>query len=121
MMAFFGHGRRAEGQQKTVRISENNRRSSVSSITDDIVADDDLVDIDAEFESLLNSTFEKESRKLMTSETQNTNTQRRQIEKANVGSAASQRGKRSSGGPGGRGVSLDKLRKQMWGRQRASE
>merc|ERR1719474_283485 len=67
MMAFFGHGRRAEGQQKTVRISENNRRSSVSSITDDIVADDDLVDIDAEFESLLNSSFEKESRKLMTS------------------------------------------------------
>jgi len=90
-----------------VRISENKRRSSITSITDDIVADDDLVDIDAEFESLLNSTFEKESRKLMTSETQNTNTQQRQIEKANVGSAASQRGKRSSGGPGGRGISLD--------------
>jgi hypothetical protein len=114
MMAFFGHGRRVEGQQKTVRISENKRRSSITSITDDIVADDDLVDIDAEFESLLNSTFEKESRKLMTSETQNTNTQQRQIEKANVGSAASQRGKRSSGGPGGRGISLDMSSEQRY-------
>ena len=114
MMAFFGHGRRSEGQQKTVRINENNRRSSVSPTTDGIVADDDLVDIDAEFESLLNSTFEKESRKLMTSETQNTNTQRRQIEKANVGSAASQRGKRSSGGQGGRGVSLDMSSEQRY-------
>jgi len=107
MMAFFGHGGRTEGQQKTVRIREQKRRSSIASITDDIDADDDLVDIDAEFESLLNSTFEKESRKLMTSETENTNAPHRQFEKANVGSAASQRGKRSSGGPGGRGISLD--------------
>jgi len=108
MMAFFGHGGRSEGQQKTVRIREQNRRSSITSITDDIVADDDdLVDIDAEFESLLNSTFEKESRKVMTSETPNTNAHHRQFEKANSGSAASHRGKRSSGGPGGRGISLD--------------
>merc|ERR1740128_798875 len=107
MMAYFGHGK-LEGQQKTVRIREKPiRRSSITSLTDEIVADDDLVDIDAEFESLLNSTFEKESRKLMTSETQNTNAPHRQFEKANVGSAASQRGKRSSGGPGGRGISLD--------------
>jgi len=107
MMSFFGHGSKPEGQQKTVRIREKPiKSSSITSITDEIVAEDDLVDIDAEFESLLNSTFEKESRKLMTSETQNTNAQR-QFEKAKGGSAASQRGKRSSVGPGGRGVSLD--------------
>merc|ERR550519_935319 len=111
MMAFFGHGggtvQQGQTPQKTVRIREKPiRRSSITSITDEIVAEDDLVDIDAEFESLLNSTFEKESRKLMTSETQNTNAQR-QFEKAKGGSAASQRGKRSSVGPGGRGVSLD--------------
>eukprot|EP00092_Neocalanus_flemingeri_P000850 GFUD01000907.1.p1 GENE.GFUD01000907.1~~GFUD01000907.1.p1 ORF type:complete len:3255 (-),score=789.69 GFUD01000907.1:272-10036(-) len=105
MMSFFGHGNKLEGQQKMVRIREKPiRRSSITSITDEIVAEDDLVDIDAEFESLLNSTFEKESRKLMTSETQNINEQR-QFEKAK--SAVSQRGKRSSVGPGGRGVSLD--------------
>merc|ERR1740128_802228 len=105
MMAYFGHGK-LEGQEKTVRIREKPiRRSSITSITDEIVADDDLVDIDAEFESLLNSTFEKESRKLVTSETQNTNAQHRQFEK--VGSAASQRGQRCTVGPGGRGVSLD--------------
>jgi len=108
MMAFFGHGKISEGSKKSVKIHDKpNRSSSITSITDDIVADDDLVDIDAEFESLLNSTFEKESRKLMTSDTQNTNAQHRQFEKANVGAAASQRGKRSSGGLGGRGVSLD--------------
>merc|ERR1719495_901006 len=115
MMAFFGHGKISEGSKKSVKIHDRpNRSSSITSITDDIVADDDLVDIDAEFESLLNSTFEKESRKLMTSEIQNTNTQRRQIEKANVGSAASQRGKRSSGGQGGRGVSLDMSSEQRY-------
>ena len=68
MMAFFGHG--GEKQTKTVRIKEKQpvRRSSINSITDDIMADDDLVDIDAEFESLLNKTFEKESRRLMTTD-----------------------------------------------------
>merc|ERR1719228_1797577 len=68
-MAFFGHGVGGGEQQqaqKTVRIREKPvRRSSITSITDEIMADEDLVDIDAEFESLLNKTFEKESRRLM--------------------------------------------------------
>ena len=37
----------------------------MADLNDDIeMADDDLVDIDAEFESLLTKTFEKESRKM---------------------------------------------------------
>merc|ERR1719445_202547 len=70
MMAFFGNGNQRKisepaGPIKTVRILEKpTRRSSISSLTDTMVADDDLLDIDAEFESLLNSTFEQESKKL---------------------------------------------------------
>merc|ERR1711974_453427 len=46
------------------------RSSSISSITDEMMAEEeeDLEDIDAEFESLLNKTFEKESRRLMTAD-----------------------------------------------------
>merc|ERR1719278_2562254 len=70
MMAFFGQGGEKQ-PQKTVRIKERQgRSSSISSITDEMMAEEeeDLEDIDAEFESLLNKTFEKESRRLMTAD-----------------------------------------------------
>jgi hypothetical protein len=68
MMQFFREGGKPQ-QQKTVRIKEKvQRSSSITSISDEIMAEEDMVDIDAEFESLLNQTFEKESRRLMTSE-----------------------------------------------------
>merc|ERR1712192_96639 len=67
MMAFFGQGGGEKQQpQKTVRIKERQVRSS--SITDEIMGEEEDIDIDAEFESLLNKTFEKESRRLMTAE-----------------------------------------------------
>jgi len=65
MMAFFGQG--AATQQKTVRISEKPpaKSASINSINDEAMDDEeDLTDIDAEFESLLNKTFEMESRRL---------------------------------------------------------
>ena len=69
MMAFFGQGGEKQ-PQKTVRIKERQvRSSSITSITDEMMAEEeDLEDIDAEFESLLNKTFEKESRRLMTAD-----------------------------------------------------
>merc|ERR1719234_223763 len=70
MMAFFGQGGGEKQQpQKTVRIKERQvRSSSISSIPDEMMAEEEDIDIDAEFESLLNKTFEKESRRLMTAE-----------------------------------------------------
>ena len=64
MMAFFGTSN-PTGLKSIMKKTAPKavRRSSLSSITDEAVAEEDLVDIDAEFESLLNSTFEKESLK----------------------------------------------------------
>ena len=71
MMSFFGQGNSQQQQQKTVRIKEKpNKSSSITSITDEIMAEEDLIDIDAEFDALLNKTFEKESRRLATSSSQ---------------------------------------------------
>ena len=72
MMAFFGQGGEKQ-PQKTVRIKERQtvvKSSSINSVTDEMMPEDeeDLQDIDAEFESLLNKTFEKESRRLMTAD-----------------------------------------------------
>jgi len=60
MMAFFGSSN-PTGLKSIMKKPAPVRRSSLTSITDEVVAEEDLVDIDAEFESLLNSTFEKES------------------------------------------------------------
>merc|ERR1719192_2291089 len=83
MMAFFGQGGERQ-PQKTVRIKERQvRSSSITSITDDMMAEEeDLEDIDAEFESLLNKTFEKESRRLMTADDSGEAPGRRSREKA---------------------------------------
>ena len=55
MLSFFSDNNKKETKAKT--------RASVADINDDIdMGEDDLVDIDAEFESLLTKTFEKESR-----------------------------------------------------------
>lgn len=65
MLAFFKEGGQSQ-QQKTVRIKDTKRArsSSITSINDEIMGEDELVDIDAEFDRLLNKTFEKESRRL---------------------------------------------------------
>jgi len=39
------------------------RRNSLTSITDEVIGDEDLADIDEEFENLLTQTFEKESKR----------------------------------------------------------
>merc|ERR550519_1509377 len=107
MMAFFGHGggtvQQGQTPQKTVRIREKPvRSSSITSLTDEIMAEDDLVDIDAEFESLLNKTFEKESRRLRSEADQQPREEvphtgsRRGREKAAVGSAGQRRGGRGT-------------------------
>jgi len=70
MLAFFGQGTSGQPQtpQKTVRIRDAPVRSnSITSLTDEMMAEEDLLDIDAEFESLLNKTFEKESLRLRSS------------------------------------------------------
>ena len=105
MMAFFGQGGEKQ-PQKTVRIKERQvRSSSISSITDELMAEEeeDLEDIDAEFESLLNKTFEKESRRLMTADESEVPGRRsREKAKSSQESAASQTRR------GGRGtVSMD--------------
>merc|ERR1712013_442893 len=107
MMAFFGQGGEKQ-PQKTVRIKERQtavKSSSINSVTDEMMPEDeeDLQDIDAEFESLLNKTFEKESRRLMTAD-ESEAPGRRSLEKAGKSeeSAGSQTRR------GGRGtVSLD--------------
>merc|ERR1719385_428348 len=49
------------------RPQQQQRRSSLSSITDEVlVEEEDLQDIDAEFESLLTRTFEQESKSQLT-------------------------------------------------------
>ena len=65
MLAFFKEGGQPQ-QQKTVRIKDTKRTrsSSITSVNDEIMGEDELVDIDAEFDRLLNKTFEKESRQL---------------------------------------------------------
>lgn len=86
MLSFFGNNS-SNASPKPAAV-----KPRAASICDEM-DDDDLVDIDAEFESLLTKTFEKESRKLSLGE-----------------KAASISGRgpaRSSAGPGGRGVSLD--------------
>jgi len=88
MMAFFGQG--VATQQKTVRISEKPpaKSASINSITDEAMEDEeDLTDIDAEFESLLNKTFEMESRRLAQREEPQHG--RRHSHKEKVGSATS--------------------------------
>ena len=106
MMAFFGQGGEKQ-PQKTVRIKERQvRSSSISSITDEMMAEEeeDLEDIDAEFESLLNKTFEKESRRLMTAEESEVPGRRSRDEKAKSREELAVRQTRR----GGRGtVSLD--------------
>ena len=108
MMAFFGQGGgEKQPPQKTVRIKERQvRSSSISSITDEMMAEEeeDLEDIDAEFESLLNKTFEKESRRLMTAEESEVPGRRSRDEKAKSREESAVRQTRR----GGRGtVSLD--------------
>merc|ERR1712037_479867 len=91
MMAFFGQGGEKQ-PQKTVRIKERQvRSSSITSITNEMMAEEeDLEDIDAEFESLLNKTFEKESRRLMTADESEV-PGRRSREKARRGGAGAAR------------------------------
>merc|ERR1719458_1687954 len=107
MMAFFGQGGGEEKQpQKTVRIKERQvRSSSISSIPDEMMAEEeeDLEDIDAEFESLLNKTFEKESRRLMTADESEVPGRRSREKAKSVQDSAGSQGRR-----GGRGtVSMD--------------
>ena len=105
MMAFFGQGGEKQ-PQKTVRIKERQvRSSSITSITDEMMAEEeDLEDIDAEFESLLNKTFEKESRRLMTADESEVPGRRSREKAKSVQDSAGSQGRR-----GGRGttVSLD--------------
>merc|ERR1719273_725585 len=105
MMAFFGQGGEKQ-PQKTVRIKERQvRSSSITSITDEMMAEEeDLEDIDAEFESLLNKTFEKETRRLMTADESEVPGQRSREKAKSVQDSAGSQGRR-----GGRGttVSLD--------------
>merc|ERR1719278_1260649 len=107
MMAFFGQGEKQP--QKTVRIKERQtvvKSSSINSVTDEMMPEDeeDLQDIDAEFESLLNKTFEKESRRLMTADESEVPGRRSREKAKSVQDSAGSQGRR-----GGRGttVSLD--------------
>ena len=59
MMSFFSN----EPQPKSIMKKQPLRRSSLTSITDEVICDEDLEDIDEEFENLLTQTFEKESAK----------------------------------------------------------
>ena len=59
MLSFFSNN----NKENTERRAKPKPRPSVADVRDDMeMAEDDLVDIDAEFESLLTKTFEKESR-----------------------------------------------------------
>ena len=61
MLSFFSNN----NKENTQSGAKTKTRASVADIKDDIeMGEDDLVDIDAEFESLLTKTFEKESRKM---------------------------------------------------------
>ena len=67
MMSFFSNNNNNNNNNNKTKKKESKAktRSSMADLNDDIeMADDDLVDIDAEFESLLTKTFEKESRKM---------------------------------------------------------
>jgi len=58
ILSFF-----SSGAQKSVRMAEAGAGRRASTAADEIpTPEDDLVDIDAEFENLLNKTFEKEAR-----------------------------------------------------------
>lgn len=92
MLSFFSNN----NKENTERRAKTKTRASMADIRDDMeMAEDDLVDIDAEFESLLTKTFEKESRAVSGGEKAGSSA------RGQVGSG------RSSGGAGGRGVSLD--------------
>merc|ERR1712154_221983 len=98
MLSFFfsNNNNNNNGNNMKKKESRGQRRTSVAELNDDIeMGEDDLVDIDAEFESLLTKTFEKESRKMSGGE------------KVNNSASSQVISKRSSGGVGGRGVSLD--------------
>ena len=61
MMSFFSNRERnSSANARITNVCDDNEEE-----------DEDLVDIDAEFESLLNKTFEKESRKLSTGKIRN--------------------------------------------------
>ena len=61
MLSFFSNNNKENTESK----AKSKSRASVADIKDDLeMGEDDLVDIDAEFESLLTKTFEKESRKM---------------------------------------------------------
>ena len=60
MLSFFNNN---NNNNKENKKESKTKSRPVTDIKDDIeMAEDDLVDIDAEFESLLTKTFEKESR-----------------------------------------------------------
>ena len=109
MLSFFSNNNKENTQSK----ARTKTRASLADIRDDIeMGEDDLVDIDAEFESLLTKTFEKESRKMSGGEICSTFVSPH-VHLCSLGEkvSSSARGQvgsaRSSGGVGGRGVSLD--------------
>lgn len=67
MMAFFNANiTQASPQSPTRMRSKLARSNSVTSITDEILDEEDYQNVDAEFESLLNSTFESETTRRVT-------------------------------------------------------
>jgi len=66
MMSFFSN----DPQPKSIMKKQTQRRSSLTSITDEVICDEDLEDIDEEFENLLTQTFERESNKHQRSSSQ---------------------------------------------------
>ena len=85
MMAFFTP---SELKPKSILKNKPKRRNSVSSLTDEVLAEEDLADVDAEFESLLNSTFERESK--INSNIRSTNAGLQSGKGKGIGSAGSQ-------------------------------
>jgi len=55
----------AERSTSAGQPSHSQRRSSLSFITDEVLAEDDFVDIDAQFENLLTKTFEQETKSVL--------------------------------------------------------
>ena len=63
MLSFFsGDEVKPKSIMKQPGGRTKSKRTSVPSLTDEVLADEDLIDIDAEFESLLTQTFEQESK-----------------------------------------------------------
>ncbi len=63
MMSFFANEPKPKSIMKKQPLQ---RRASLTSITDEVIGDEDLDDIDQEFENLLTQTFERESNKQKT-------------------------------------------------------